>query len=50
MTEWEYKLVPYPISKNLNEIEMFLESFGSQGWELTCHDFGCFIFKRSKQC
>lgn len=44
---YEYKLVSMPSGiSDIYEIEMFLDKYGDDGWELTCHDYGCFIFKR----
>lgn len=44
--KWEYKLVEQPGTSYPVSIKEFLDTFGNEGWELCCHDYGCFIFKR----
>ena len=45
MDRFKYILVKQP-DGSIKKIEDFLNTYGEDGWELTCHDYGCFIFKR----
>lgn len=43
---FEYKLAAAASPLYPTELMNWLNAFGAEGWELTCHDYGYFIFKR----
>ena len=47
MREYRYEIFTKPTNPSTHELEDWLDSLGSEGWELCCVDCERFIFKKT---
>lgn len=45
--KWEYLLIKKPITKDILDLDIFLQRIGKDGWEMCGSEYGAFIFKRA---
>lgn len=46
MKRYEYRLISVMRNCTTWEVELYLNKVGSDGWQLTAMDYGCFIMMR----